>query len=310
MSFTDDVKNGVGYITDGIRTIRNFRDVQKGLQDSFQRGNEFHLDKWFKDDKLKSGALVAASVLLARGAGITSWIGTAAATYVAVKYVAPVIIDQIEQFTKHYQAQSVVDDFVKKNPNFKGKEQELLSLHKEMLNDMKHVNGLQSIMDLSPNGKFEGKSIEAIKQASECLKDKNLDNVKFNLSKLNYRFANEPSLENLKQDKMIESSKENVIRTSQAMPGKKVEVEQTLDPVKKDEEIQRAGLAYNRKYDIDHGYPVAEQKPIEEILHPSVAKSNQEKQELPKFHMNEKKGSLKTQEQVGKANDKDLSMAQ
>ena len=109
---------------------------------------------------------------------------------------------------------------------------------------------------------------------------------------------------------MIENSKENVIRNSQAMPGKKVEVEQTLDSVKKDEEIQRAGLVYNRKYDIDHGYPVAEQKPIEEVLHPSVVKTSQEKQELPKFHMNENKVSLKAQEQVGKANDKDLSMAQ
>ena len=88
--------------------------------------------------------------------------------YVGAKYIAPYVASVGKNLMKSWKANDIVTDFVKHNPNFKEKEKNLKELHFKLIRDNIYSNGLESTMELLPNKKFYGKTIEGLTQFAEA----------------------------------------------------------------------------------------------------------------------------------------------
>lgn len=88
--------------------------------------------------------------------------------YVGAKYVAPYLVSVGKNLMKSWKANDTVKDFIAHNPNFAGKEKELKDLHFKLIRENIYSNGLESTMELLPNKKFYGKSMNGLNQFAEA----------------------------------------------------------------------------------------------------------------------------------------------
>ena len=273
---------------DKEKASKGFLDLVK---ESWDRGNARAKSKGlsvFSDTNLGFVSAVVAGGTLLSGGSLTTALAAGAMVYAGGKYVAPILADAVNNFVQNMKADGVVKDFVEKNPSFKGMEKELKDLHKSLLRDSAELEGLKSLMDMNKDGKV---NLEDLQKFTDKVRNSALEEPKKNVYK-------EPVKETVNQE--ISSVKR---KPANEMAVQKEPVKEMTD-VEKDEKTQREGLKYNRDYDISHGYPVGPEKPLQEILHPTVNKDMSVKKEeiapkMEKFHLERPTGSLKAKTNDG-----------
>lgn len=283
------------------------QSIMSFLKESWERGNT-RGGEFFSNKHLMYASTAMAGITLFSGGTVSSALMAGAAVYVAGKYVAPIVLDKVKNFLANSNADNVVKNFVQKNPSFKGMEGELKDLHKSLLRDSAELEGLKSLMDMNKDGKV---NLEDLQNYTKAVREATPGNAK--------RLYNELTESSNVVARTAKESAEQIVTAKKEMPTQnramdsmvmdKKEPAKELSDVEKDEKTQREGLKYNREYDIAHGYPVGPEKPLQEILHPTVNKDMGAKKEeiapkMEKFHMERPTGSLKAK--VNEGNEKEM----
>ena len=218
-SFTYFVKTKYNKSIFGRFTNRMNERYEAGLGENRRAAGQYFI-----------AGVFTAGVALSSGFGIS----TAIIGYAVVARGVPIISSYIESGIKRLRADAAVNDFIRKNPQYKEYKNEVVKLHKSLLENHLTRDGIRTFSNiLGVNGNFNGKTLQDLKEAVRFLGEYNIHDAERRIRDFNI--------------KLMESEKGEM---SWKNFGKRLTVEERVDMIKDWQEKHGINLQDNENSDI------------------------------------------------------------